>query len=529
MPAFITLDSVRADTPDGRVLFDTLNLTIGAERIGLVGRNGVGKSTLLSLIAGTRDPTSGAVSRAGVVGVLPQLHAPPPGARLADLLGVGPAWDRLCRIEAEEGTEEDLIEADWTLPGRVAAALAEVGLSRRDASDPAASLSGGQMTRAALAGLLIAAPDVILLDEPTNNLDAGARSLLADVLRRWKGGAVVVSHDRSLLRRMDRIVELSSLGATSYGGGYDLYAERKAQAVAAAEHDLEAAERQVRQAAREAQAARERKARRDAAGRKFAAKGSEPKILLGAQAERAENTGAREGRLADRAAQDAAQAREAADARVERLRRLAFDLPSCGLPAGRIVLDFDGAGFAYEGGPPVLSDLNFRLTGPERVALVGGNGAGKSTLIRLATGGLAPTAGTVTCGVAAALLDQRAAVLDETQTILETFRRLNPAAGVNEAHAALARFLFRNVAAHQTVATLSGGERLRAALACVLMAADPPQLLILDEPTNHLDLDSVEAVESALAGYDGALLIASHDEDFLDAVGVERRVELQSR
>src|SRR3954463_13366695 len=101
MPAFITLDSVRADTPDGRVLFDNLNLSIGAERIGLVGRNGVGKSTLLSLIAGTRAPALGTINRAGVVGVLPQLHAPPPGARLADLLGVGPAWDRLCRIESE--------------------------------------------------------------------------------------------------------------------------------------------------------------------------------------------------------------------------------------------------------------------------------------------------------------------------------------------------------------------------------------------------------------------------------------------
>ncbi|CAN5467712.1 ABC-F family ATP-binding cassette domain-containing protein [soil metagenome] len=526
MPAFITLDSVRAATPDGRVLFDNLNLSIGAERIGLVGRNGVGKSTLLSLIAGTRAPTAGTVSRAGLVGVLPQLHAPPPGARLADLLGIGPAWDRLCRIEAEEGAEEDLAEADWTLPGTIAAALAEVGLSHWDASRPAAELSGGQMNRAALAGLLIAAPDVILLDEPTNNLDAAARKLLADLLRRWKGGAVVVSHDRALLRGMDRIVELTSLGATSYGGGYDLYAERKAQAVAAAEHDLETAGRQVRQAAREAQVARERKARRDAAGRKFAAKGSEPKILLGAQAERAENSGARDGRLADRAAQDAAEAREAADARVERLRRLAFDLPSCHLPAGRMVLDFDGVGFAYPEGPPVLSGLNFRLAGPERVAILGGNGAGKSTLIRLATGGLEPTAGTIARGVTAALLDQRAAILDEDQTILENFRRLNPAADQNAAHAALARFLFRSVAAQQAVATLSGGERLRAALACVLMAADPPQLLILDEPTNHLDLDSIQAVENALAGYDGALLIASHDEVFLDAIGVERKVTL---
>jgi len=526
MPAFITLDSVSAAAPDGRVLFSNLNLTIGAERIGLVGRNGVGKSTLLALIAGTRAPAAGGISRAGVVGLLPQLHAPPPGARLVDLLGVGPARDRLDRIAAGEGTAEDLAEADWSLPGRVAAALTEAGLADGDPSVPAAALSGGQMTRAALAGLLVAAPDVLLLDEPTNNLDAAGRDQLVQLLRRWKGGAVVVSHDRALLRGMDRIVELSSLGAASYGGGYDLYAERKADQVAAAVHDLEAAERQVRQAARDAQLARERKARRDAAGRRFAARGSEPKILLGAQAQRAELSGARDNRLADRAAQAAAEAREAADVRVERLRRLAFDLPSCGLPAGRLVLDFDGVSFAYPGGPPVLTELSFRLVGPERVALTGGNGAGKSTLIRLAAGGLEPVAGAVTRGVPAAVLDQRAAVLEDGQTLLENFLRLNPAASPNGAHAALARFLFRNLAAHQRAATLSGGERLRAALACVVMAAEPPQLLILDEPTNHLDLDSIQAVEAALAGYDGALLIASHDEDFLEALGVERRVAL---
>lgn len=526
MPAFITLDSVSAAAPDGRVLFHNLNLTIGAERIGLVGRNGVGKSALLALITGTRAPISGTISRAGVVGLLQQLHAPPAGARLVDLLGVGPAWDRLDRIEAGAGTAEDLAEADWSLPGRVAAGLAEAGLADGDPSAPAAALSGGQMTRAALAGLLVAAPDVLLLDEPTNNLDAAGRDQLDQLLRRWKGGAVIVSHDRALLRGLDRIVELSSLGAASYGGGYDLYAARKAAEIAAAAHDLDIAEREVRRAARDAQLVRERKARRDAAGRRFAAKGSEPKILLGAQAQRAELSGARDNRLADRAAQEAAQAREAADARVERLRRLAFDLPSCGLPAGRLALDFDGVGFAYPGGPPLLADLSFRLVGPERAALTGGNGTGKSTLIRLATGGLEPIAGAVIRGVPAALLDQRAAVLEDGQTLLENFLRLNPAASANDAHAALARFLFRNLAAHQRAATLSGGERLRAALACVLMAAEPPQLLILDEPTNHLDLDSIQAVEAALAGYDGALLIASHDEDFLEAVGVERRIAL---
>jgi ATPase subunit of ABC transporter with duplicated ATPase domains len=175
----------------------------------------------------------------------------------------------------------------------------------------------------------------------------------------------------------------------------------------------------------------------------------------------------------------------------------------------------------------VIKRLSFRIAGPERVAVAGPNGMGKTTLIRLATGDLSPTAGAVKLSVPVALLDQRAALLDDDETILENFRRLNPAASVNDAHAALARFLFRNTAAHQIAGTLSGGERLRAALACVLCAAVPPQLLILDEPTNHLDLASIEAVEAALSGYDGALLVVSHDADFLTAIGVDRTIALK--
>jgi ATPase subunit of ABC transporter with duplicated ATPase domains len=525
--SFVTLDSVSAATPDGRLLFENLDLSIGAERIGLVGRNGAGKSTLLSLIAGVRAPLVGTVSRAGAVAMLEQ--APDLAtARLVDLLGVGEAWDRLARIDRGEGDETDLSEADWDLPARLEQAMAEVGLGDLEPERSATTLSGGQATRAGLARLLIARPDVLLLDEPTNNLDAEARDLVRRVLSRWRGGAVVVSHDRSLLRGMDRIVELSALGARSYGGGYDLYAERKALEAEAAQRDLDHAEREVRRVAREVQVARERKDRRDANGRRFADRGGTPKILLGMMAERAETSGAKEAKLAGKLAAQARDARAAAEARVERARVLGFDLPSSGLPEGRVVLAFDAVDFAWPDGAPVIVDLSFRMTGPERVAVLGRNGSGKTTLIRLATGQLAPTAGEVRRQVPFALLDQRAALLDDDQTIVENFRRLNPGASVNDAHAALARFLFRNAAALQVAGTLSGGERLRAALACVLCAATPPQLLILDEPTNHLDLDSVRAVEAALAGYDGALLVVSHDEDFLAAVGVERRITLKS-
>jgi len=526
MSALITLDGLTQLSPDGRVLFDNLSLVFGREKTGLVGRNGVGKTTLLRLILGEAAPAAGAASVSGRLAVLRQQLQPPPGVRLGDLLGVGDAMARLARIEVGEGTGADLEAADWGLPQRTDAALAEMGLVGIALDRAAETLSGGQATRAALAALLVAEPDFILMDEPTNNLDAEGRVAVAALLERWRGGALVISHDRALLRRMDRLVELTGLGAVVYGGNYDLYAARKAEAEAAAQRDLDHAEQALARTERGIQATKERKDRADAAGRRSRARNDMPKLLLNARAEKAENTGAGQSRLADRLRAEAEQDLADAEARVERVRRLTFDLPLSDLASGKLALAFEDVAFAWPDGTPVLADLSFRLVGPERVAITGANGSGKTTLIRLATGDLTPSAGRVRRGVATALLDQRASLLHDAETLLQNFRRLNPAADDNAAHAALARFVFRNVTALKPAAALSGGERLRAALACALMAATPPQLIILDEPTNHLDLDSIAAVEAALAAYDGALLVVSHDRDFLAAIAVERELRL---
>ena len=524
MTAFITLSGLACRTPDGRELFSNLDLAIGAERVGLVGRNGVGKTSLLRLILGELAPAAGTVALGGRVGTLRQ-SAPGANVTLGDLLGVRDPLARLIRIERGEGDAADFDLADWDLPQRIDAALADVGLDGADLDRPALSLSGGEATRASLAALMIDRPDVILLDEPTNNLDAEARDIVRRMLDAWRGGALVVSHDRALLRGMDRIVELTSLGAASFGGGYDLYAERKAAMEQAAARDLDSAEQEARRAQVEIQRERERKARRDAAGKRARAKGDAPKMLLDAKAEAAENSGARLSRLADRRRAEVQQALEAAQAKIERVRRLAFALPPSNLSAARRVLSLEGVGYAVAG-RWILRDQSFNITGPERIAIAGPNGAGKTTLIRLMAGEIEPTEGRVTRSVPLAVLDQRASILDPGQTLLANFLRLNPDATRNTAQAALARFLFRNTAADARVRDLSGGETLRAALACVLMSAAPPQCLILDEPTNHLDLESIAAIEQALLGYDGALIVVSHDEDFLEAVGVERRVVL---
>ena len=525
--AFVTLGRVAARTPDGHTLFSDLSLAFGRERTGLVGRNGVGKTTLLRLVTGLVDPAEGAVARAGRVGWLEQRREPGPGETVLDLLGAAAAMAVVRRVLAGEGGADDLAAADWTLEGRIEAALADVGLAGLDLDRPAPTLSGGEQTRVRLAALLLEAPDLLVLDEPTNHLDAGGRAAINDLLARWKGGAVVVSHDRALLRRMDRIVELSGLGAAVYGGGYDLYAQCKAAERDAAERTLEVAERSAARIARESQRAVEKKARRDKAGRAFAARKSEPKILLGAMAERAENSGARENLLARRRAEAAETELAEARERVERVRGMAIPMPSSGLAAGKAVLALEDATWDAPDGRRILGPISLRLTGPERVAIIGPNGAGKTTLLRLISGELAPSAGRVDRPVTAALLDQETALLRPDETLIEAYRRLNPEATPNETHAALARFLFRNTAAQRIVATLSGGERLRAALACVMTGARPPQLLILDEPTNHLDLDAIAAVEAALIGYDGAVIVVSHDPDFLDAIGVERTLALR--
>jgi ATPase subunit of ABC transporter with duplicated ATPase domains len=519
----IVLSNLGWSTPDGRSLFENLDLSFGRERAGLVGRNGVGKSTLLKLISGALAPRSGTVSIQGRPAVLRQTVQVDPHETVAELFGATEALAVLRRAEAGEATEDDLATADWTVEARLAAALARVGLAAEPGTRLAA-LSGGQRTRAGLAALVFAEPDFLILDEPTNNLDREGRAAVIELLTGWRAGVIVVSHDRELLEGMDAIVELTTLGASRYGGGWSAYRARKGQELAAARHDLADAERQLADLARRARTTAERKARKDGAGKRNAARGDAPKILLGARKDRSEGTGGEQARLAERRREQALAEAASARARVEVLQPMTVALPSTGLPAQREVVRLERVTAGYAPNQPVIRDLSLAITGPERVALGGPNGAGKSTLLALITGGLKPWSGSVRVLTRFALLDQRAGVLEPGLSIRDNFRRINPQADENACRAALARYMFRAEAALQTAGSLSGGQLLRAGLACVLGGPTPPPLLILDEPTNHLDLDSIEAVEAGLKAYDGALLVVSHDEAFLEAVGITRRL-----
>ncbi|HEY0621477.1 ABC-F family ATP-binding cassette domain-containing protein [Sphingomonas sp.] len=524
MSALLTFDSVSARTPDHRLLFEGLTLALGHERIGLVGRNGSGKSTLLRIAAGETRAASGSVHRNGTAAMLAQDW--PPALTLAEVLGVSEEIARLERVLAGNGDAADLEAADWTLDVRIEGALAEAGLADMALDRRIGSLSGGERMRAGIARVLIGKPDLLLLDEPTNNLDAAGREAIDALLRGWRGGVLIASHDRALLEAMDRIVELTPVGVHVVGGGWSAFAAQREAERGRAAAELEQSEMALRGVERDIQRQREGKARRDKAGRAFAARRSEPKILLGRQAERAENSRARASLVGERLVGEAVAKAEAARARVEVLTPLAISIPPSGVPGGARLLALDSV--RVERGGCMLGPWTLDLHGPERIAVTGANGAGKTTLLNVAAGRIAPDSGSARRAEGRiAMLDQHVAMLDPETSILANFRRLNPGLTEQDARAACARLAFRNRDALKLVGMLSGGERLRAGLACALAGEPPPWLLILDEPTNHLDIDSIALLEAALKAYDGALIVVSHDRAFLDAIGIEREFSVE--
>jgi ATPase subunit of ABC transporter with duplicated ATPase domains len=398
-------------------------------------------------------------------------------------------------------------------------------------------LSGGETVLVALAALFLRRPDIMLLDEPTNNLDLDARRRLYDAVASWSGVLVIVSHDRELLGLVDQIADLSGGGARMYGGNLAAYEERLAAEQAAAERAVTAASADVRREQRDFVDAQVKQARRDRQGRNVAASGSLPRIVAGGRKRAAQQTAGRSRELHAERLQAARDRLDGAEQAVRDNPEIRVDLPGTAVPAGRTILTVTGLAGAHwhPASPGLVADptrpgvlAGLIVRGPERIALAGPNGAGKTTLLR-AIAGLAGRPGVdVRLGAVVGYLPQRLDTLDDSLSVVDNVRTAAPAASVNEVRASLARFLFRGERADRLAGTLSGGERFRAVLAALLLAQPAPQLLLLDEPTNNLDMASVRQLSAALEGYRGAILVASHDVPFLRSAGITRWLRLDS-
>ncbi|KAA9148829.1 ABC-F family ATP-binding cassette domain-containing protein, partial [Microbacterium lushaniae] len=410
---------------------------------------------------------------------------------------------------------------DWDVEARSAAALADAGLPPGALERTIGALSGGEAILAAIAGIRLTAAPITLLDEPTNNLDRDARARVAEMVRSWRGALVVVSHDVALLELMDDTAELYANALSTFGGPYSQWrAWLDAEQDAARQAERTAAQ-VVRREKRDRIAAERTLSSRAQMGHKAQVEKRVPGIVSGNRKRAAEVSA---GRLRTEVREKENEARAALDAAERRVREdqaVRIDLPDPGVAAGRRILSIGDA------------ERSWVVQGPERVALIGPNGIGKTTLLERLVRSAAPGSDAGTGAVRAELFTDRVGYLpqgvdglEEAATVLENVRSAAPALPVVELRNRLARFLLRGDAVQRQVVTLSGGERFRVALARILLADPPPQLLVLDEPTNNLDLDTVDRLLEALAAYRGAVLIVSHDDAFLGRLAPELTLEL---
>ena len=510
-------------------LFEAIRFSVPpGGKAAIVGNNGTGKSTLLKLLAGELTPVSGSIACAARPCYVPQ-QPDLTGLSVAEALGAAEKIAALRAICAgsTDPAHYDTLGDDWEIEAKCRAALDGWGLYRVGPDTPADTLSGGERTKLLLAGASLRKPEILLLDEPTNHLDEEGRRQLCAFVRDTRATVVVVSHDTTLLNLLETTYELSPLGLKRYGGNYDFYREQKRVERQALEQRIDAAQSALKQARRRAQEIRERQEKRAAQGERK--KDQAPRILRKGLKDSGERTASRlRGQHAEIIGRDSEKI-AGLRARQQRECLLRIDFDDAQLHDGKLLAEFRGVDFAYPGGRPLWPEpLDAAIRSGERIRLRGGNGAGKTTFVKLLTGELQPTAGEIRRSeFSYVCLDQEYSRLDTPATVLETAQAYNRShLEDHELKMRLHRALFPAETWDKACDTLSGGERMRLNLCCLMIGNHVPDLFILDEPTNNLDLQSLGILTDTIRSYRGTLLLVTHDSRFAEEVGVTKTIAL---
>jgi ATPase subunit of ABC transporter with duplicated ATPase domains len=527
----LTLQNITYIHPNKDLLFTDLDLIVNKHhKIALIGNNGTGKSTLLKILAGELQPSAGLVKADPKPYYVPQLFGQFNDHSIARALRIEDKLNALKEILEGNVTEEnmELLDDDWAIEERCHEAFAHWDLSGLDLTQKMGVLSGGQKTKVFLAGISIHRPEIVLLDEPSNHLDAEGRKLLYDYITLTPNTLVVVSHDRTLLNMLDTIYELSKRGITVYGGNYDFYAEQKLMESNALNQDVKNKEKALRKAKETAKESIERQQKLDARGKKKQEKAGVPTIMMNTLRNSAENSTSRmKGIHAEKMgniSQELSQLRQ----ELPGIDKMKMDFDNSALHTGKILVTARDINFGYSGIPLWKQPLSFQISSGERLVVRGANGSGKTTLIKMILGQLQPASGTVDrATVKAIYIDQDYSLIDNTLSVYEQAQQFN--AGALQEHdikIRLNRFLFTKDYWDKPCKALSGGEKMRLMLCSLTISNHAPDIIVLDEPTNNLDIQNIEILTNAINEYKGTLLIISHDEYFLKQVNMECAIEL---
>jgi ATPase subunit of ABC transporter with duplicated ATPase domains len=514
---------------DKELLFDGVSLAVEAgEKAAVIANNGAGKSVLLKIAAGKAAAHSGAVIASSTPYYVPQMLEQFDEWSVAQALGVEGKLGALSEILAGHASEADwaALDDDWGIEERCYEALSCWGLGDFPFSVKMKHLSGGQKAKVFLAGIKIHRPEIVLLDEPTNHLDFSGREMLYRFIEETPCAVLVVSHDRTLLNRLDKIYELGKHGMTAYGGNYDFYQSQKAIERQAFANTLEDRQKSLRKARETEREALERQQKQQSRGKKQQKKEGTPKSMMDKLKNDSEKSAARlKGVHADKIS---AIAQELSDLRKEIPDRdkIRFGFERSALHEGKILVKAVGVNFAYNEKEIWKHPLNFQIISGERIEIRGDNGAGKTTLLRLILGDLEPFCGSIfRAGNRSLYIDQEYSLLDPRRSVYEQAEAFNDSGLLeHELKIRLNRFLFPSDAWNRPCAVLSGGERMRLLLCCLTITVQSPDLIVLDEPTNNLDIQNMEILTAAVNDYRGTLVVVSHDRYFLEQIGRGRTI-----
>lgn len=514
-------------------IFENLSFTIGEnEKVAIIGKNGIGKSILLKLLVGEIVASNGEIIKNGVnISYFPQKFNELNFSSVADVFGLEKQVISLKKVDDGVADIEDYenLDGNWDCIDKIKEKMKFFNLNF-DLLRDFKTLSGGEKVKLILSSIIDENSNFLILDEPTNNMDYNSKKYFYEFIKNWRGGLMVVSHDRELLNLVNKIFELRKIGMKEtklfvYGGNYDYWKQQKELETQALENQYNNSIKQIKHAKQELQNEREMKDRKRKEGER----------MYGLERR---SSGRQAGLIVMTAESKRGQLARQHNNRVERSESKIQDLTSKLEISNKIYFKFNENTFKnknlveienllfFYGKKQIFNDFNLLIKNGDRIAINGKNGSGKTTLLNIIMGKITDFKGSVRINTNKIVyLDQNCDFLNQNLTILENILNFNNTIKEKDARDILAMFLFRTDDVYKKVQDLSGGEKLRVALACIF-SNDTPELILLDEPTNNMDLESIEVLENILNQYNGGLVVVSHDEVFKENIGASSNVKL---